>query len=178
MIIFPQNSKFEGIIGVCGASQIDKKIYRLVEELGRTIATEKFILATGGLGGTMEAASKGAKQAEGFTIGIIPSLDKKSANPYIDIVIPTGMGEARNNILIATADAIITVAGDSGTLSEIALAWKMNKPIVSLRTTGGWSTQLADKKIDNKREDKILSADSPKEAVKMIIQKLNFQKLK
>ena len=116
----------------------------------------------------MESVCKGAKSANGFTIGFIPSLDKKSANRYVDLIVPTGMGEARNLILVSTADAIITIAGESGTLSEIAFAWKMSKPIISLSTTGGWSAKLADTKIDNKREDKIFSAQTPEHVIDIL----------
>lgn len=163
-------SDYNGIIGVVGSGsgEIDEKIYEIAEKLGRLIARENFVLVCGGLYGIMEAVCKGAKSENGFTIGVIPSLDKKTANRYVDLIIPTGIGEARNLILVSTADAIITIAGESGTLSEIAFAWKMSKPIISINTTGGWSTKLADKKIDNKRKDKIYSAQTPEDAIDFV----------
>ncbi|MHA1562530.1 MAG: TIGR00725 family protein [Promethearchaeota archaeon] len=163
-------SEFKGIIGVVGSGseELNEKIYEIAEKLGYLIAKENYVLVCGGLHGIMELVCKGAKSANGFTIGFIPSLDKKSANRYVDLIIPTGMGEARNLILVSTADAIITIAGESGTLSEIAFAWKMSKPIISLNTTGGWSTKLADTKIDNKRNDKIHSAQSPEDAIDIL----------
>ena len=165
-----QFSDYKRIIGVVGSGsgEMDENIYKIAEKLGSLIAQENFALVCGGLYGVMEAVCKGAKSANGFTIGFIPSLDKKSANRYVDLIVPTGMGEARNLILVSTADAIITIAGDSGTLSEIAFAWKMSKPIISLNTTGGWSTKLADKKIDNKRNDKIYSAQTPEDAIDIL----------
>ncbi len=165
-----QFSDFKGIIGVVGSGsgKLNEKIYEIAEKLGYLIAKENFILVCGGLYGIMEQVCKGAKSADGFTIGFIPSLDKRNANHYVDLIIPTGMGEARNLILVSTADVIITIAGDSGTLSEIAFAWKMSKPIISLSSTGGWSTKLADKKIDNKRKDKIYSAQTPEDAIKIL----------
>ncbi len=165
-----QFSDFNGIIGVVGSGsgELDDNIYEIAEKLGNLIAKENFVLVCGGLFGVMEAVCKGAKSANGFTIGFIPSLDKKSANRYVDLIVPTGIGEARNIILVSTADAIITIAGDSGTLSEIAFAWKMSKPIISLNTTGGWSTKLADKKIDNRRNDKIYGAQSPEDAIDIL----------
>jgi len=162
-----QFSDFKGLIGVVGSGseELNEKIYEIAEKLGSLIAKENFALVCGGRFGVMEAVCKGAKSVQGFTIGFIPSLDKNSANRYVDLIIPTGMGEARNLILVSTADAIITIAGESGTLSEIAFAWKMSKPIISLSTTGGWSAKLADSKIDNKRNDKIYSAQTPEEAI-------------
>ena len=171
-----QFSDFKGIIGVVGSGsgELDEKIYEIAEKLGSLIAKENFALVCGGRFGVMEAVCKGVKSAQGFTIGLIPSLDKKTANSYIDLIIPTGMGEARNLILVSTADAIITIAGDSGTLSEIAFAWKMSKPIISLNTTGGWSTKLAGTKIDNTRKDKIYSAQTPEDAIDILKNSLNL----
>jgi len=168
-------SNFKGIVGVVGSGseELEEKIYEIAEKLGYLIAKENFVLVCGGLYGIMERVCKGAKSANGFTIGFIPSLDKKRANRYVDLVIPTGMGEARNLILVSTADIIITIAGESGTLSEIAFAWKMSKPIISLNTTGGWSAKLADTKIDNKRNDKIFSAQTPKDAIDILKKLLN-----
>ncbi len=165
-----QFANYKGIIGVVGSGsgEINEKIYEIAEKLGSLIAQEKFALVCGGLFGIMEAVCKGAKSAKGFTIGFIPGLDKKSANRYVDLIVPTGIGEARNLILVSTADVIITIAGESGTLSEIAYAWKIAKPIISLSTTGGWSTKLADKKIDNKRKDKIYSAQTPEDAIDFV----------
>ena len=163
-------SEFNGLIGVIGSGseELDEKIYKTAEKLGRLIAKENFALVCGGRFGVMEAVCKGVKSAQGFTIGFLPGLDKNTANKYIDLIIPTGMGEARNLILVSTADAIITIAGDSGTLSEIAFAWKMSKPIISLNSTGGWSTKLADTKIDHKRKDKIHSAKTPEDAINIL----------
>ncbi|QEE16487.1 TIGR00725 family protein [Promethearchaeum syntrophicum] len=165
-----QFSEFNGLIGVIGSGsgELDDEIYKTAEKLGRLIAKENFALVCGGRFGVMEAVCKGAKSEQGFTIGFLPSLDKKSANSYVDLIIPTGMGEARNLILVSTADAIITIAGESGTLSEIAFAWKMGKKIVSLSTTGGWSAKLADSKIDNKRKDEIINAQTPEEAINIL----------
>lgn len=169
-----RNTEFhKNIIGVCGAAVIDKETFHIAEELGRIIARHGYILACGGKGGTMEAVCKGAKQAGGLTIGILPSSNKNRANPYVDIVIPTGIGEARNQILVATADGIITVSGGAGTLSEMAFAWKTNKPIVSLSSTGGWSARLGNRKIDATRSDEIIGVLTPQEAVDQLIFKLN-----
>lgn len=107
---------------------------RIAEDIGRLIARRNAILVCGGLGGVMEAATKGAKDEGGITVGILPQEHKKGANPYIDIPVATGFGEGRNVIIIRTADALIAVGGEYGTLSEIAFALKMGKPVVGINT--------------------------------------------
>lgn len=121
-------------IAVIGSGTRDDKERRLAEEVGREIASRGAILVSGGLGGVMEAASKGAKEAQGLTVGILPGRDAKSANPYIDIPIPTGLGEARNAIVAISADAVIAIGGALGTLSEIAFALKARIPVIGLST--------------------------------------------
>jgi hypothetical protein len=121
-------------IGVIGGGTAGEETLRLAEETGRLIAERGFLLICGGLGGVMEAAAKGAKEAGGTTVGILPGPDRKGANPYIDIPIATGFGEARNLIIIRSADILIAVGGEYGTLSEIAFALKMGKPVIGLHT--------------------------------------------
>ncbi|MBC8412357.1 TIGR00725 family protein, partial [bacterium] len=121
-------------ISVIGAGSCNSTIYDLAEELGRLIANNGATLITGGLGGVMEAASKGAIEAGGTTIGILPGNDKSEANTYVQIPIVTGMGHARNVIVVKSADAVIAVAGELGTLSEIAIALKTGKPLIGLQT--------------------------------------------
>ncbi len=161
-------SKGRRVIVVCGGAVISPAIYQTVVELGGLLADAGYIVACGGLFGTMEAVAKGAKEHGGFTLGFIPSYNRNDANSYIDLVIPTGMGEARNTLLVATADAIITVAGGAGTLSEISLGWKFNKPIIALTSTGGWSARLGGTKIDSTREDHIYDAQSPEDALEIL----------
>lgn len=121
-------------IGVIGAGHADKEVLSFAEELGKLIAKNGFILITGGLGGVMEAASRGAYLEGGITVGILPTLDKKDANPYIKIPIPTGMGEMRNALVVRASDVLIAVSGEYGTLSEIALALKTGKRVIGIRT--------------------------------------------
>jgi uncharacterized protein (TIGR00725 family) len=92
------------------------------------------VLVCGGLGGVMEAACRGAKDAGGTTIGILPGADRAAANPFVDVAIATGLGEARNALVVRAADAAIAVGGGYGTLSEIALALKAGKPVVGIGT--------------------------------------------
>ena len=117
-----------------GAGSCDAKTADLAEEVGRRIAARGAILICGGRGGVMEAASKGAAGAGGLVVGILPSEDEKSANPYVEIPIVTGMGNARNAINALTSHSLIAITGGAGTLSEIALALKVDTPVVGLRT--------------------------------------------
>ena len=121
-------------IGVIGSGQCDNKMAKIAYEVGRNIAESGAILICGGLGGVMEAACKGAKDAKGLTVGILPSKTRKYANPFVDVAIPTGMAEARNALVVGSSDVIIAVGGEFGTLSEIGLALKMKKPVVGIDT--------------------------------------------
>lgn len=123
------------IIGVIGASECSEEIYRKAEEVGRQVATLGAHLICGGLGGVMEASAKGAKSAGGFTLGILPGLSTKDANPYIDFPIATNMGHARNVVIAQTAELLIAVSGEYGTLSEISIGLKLGKPVFCL---GSW----------------------------------------
>ena len=125
------------IIGVIGAGSCDDRIYRIAEEMGSRIAESGAVLICGGLGGVMEAASKGAKGAGGLTIGILPGFDKANANSYIDIPIVTGLSHARNVLVVRSSDIIIAIAGGYGTLSEIALSLKMGKTVIGIETWEG-----------------------------------------
>ncbi|WP_419095402.1 TIGR00725 family protein [Methanococcoides cohabitans] len=119
-------------IGVIGAGSCDEKVSKMAEAVGTGIAKKNATLICGGLGGVMEAASKGCKAAGGQTIGILPGKQKEDANQYIDHIIVTAMGHARNAIIAQSCDALIAVDGEYGTLSEIALSLKMGKPVVTL----------------------------------------------
>ncbi|MGB9715689.1 MAG: TIGR00725 family protein [Thermodesulfovibrionales bacterium] len=121
-------------IAVIGAGTTDEATLKTAEEVGRLIAKKGAVLICGGLGGVMEAASKGAKSVGGVTVGIIPQNNKKEANPFIDIPIVTGFGEGRNVIIVRSADAIIAIGGEYGTLSEIAFGLKMCKPVIGIGT--------------------------------------------
>jgi len=104
------------------------------EAVGAELARHGAVLVTGGLGGVMEAACRGARKAGGSTLGILPGSDRAEANPYVDVAVATGMGELRNGLVVRCADALIAVGGGYGTLSEIALALKAGKRVVGLGT--------------------------------------------
>jgi uncharacterized protein (TIGR00725 family) len=103
--------------------------------VGAELARADVVLVCGGLGGVMEAACRGAREAGGTTVGILPGEDRAAANPYVDVAIASGLGEARNALVVRSADALVAVGGGYGTLSEIALALKAGKPVVGL---SGW----------------------------------------
>ena len=121
-------------VGVIGAGECSDKTYQLARNLGAEIGKKGWTLVCGGLGGVMEAAAKGCTEAGGMTVGILPGLEKTSANTYIKIPLPTGLGEGRNLLVVRASDVLISVAGGYGTLSEIALALKINKPVIGLET--------------------------------------------
>jgi uncharacterized protein (TIGR00725 family) len=122
------------IIGVIGGRRTEKSLLKEAEEAGKLIAKNGATLVCGGLGGVMEAASRGAKAEGGLTVGILPQNDAKEANQFIDIPIITGLGIGRNVIIARTADALIAVGGEYGTLSEIAFALQLGKPVAGIKT--------------------------------------------
>jgi uncharacterized protein (TIGR00725 family) len=122
-------------IAVVGSGgRVDAARRQMAEEVGRAVADAGAVLVCGGLGGVMEAACRGAHAGGGLTVGILPGLDRSAANRHVDIAIPTGMGEARNALVVRSADAVVAVAGEYGTLSEIALALQAGTPVVGLQT--------------------------------------------
>ncbi|HUN58748.1 MAG TPA: TIGR00725 family protein [Candidatus Binataceae bacterium] len=122
-------------IAVIGAGDASPETLALAREVGRGIAERGAVLICGGRTGVMEAAAEGAQAAGGHTIGIMPTYDRSSANSHIEFVIATGMGQARNVIVVASAAAVVALPGEAGTLSEIGLALKIGRPVVAL---GAW----------------------------------------
>ena len=126
------------VISVIGGSTISSKVEDLAQSVGKMIAGLGCILVCGGLGGAMEAAAKGAKMAGGLTIGILPGKDKRDANSYIDIALPTSIGYARNTIVACSADIIIALPGSFGTNSEICYGLVYGRPVIDL---GNWDIE-------------------------------------
>lgn len=148
-------------IAVVGGGDCDTEVDQLAYEVGRQIARSGAVLICGGLGGVMEAACRGARADSGLTVGVLPGSDRRQANPYVEIAVASGMGEARNAVIVRTANAVIAIAGEYGTLSEIALALKMGKPVVGLKT---WELSKQGRPCDA-----IHRANSAEEAVKMAL---------
>lgn len=121
-------------IGVVGPGRAAPEELRVAEEVGAQLAAAGAVLVCGGLGGVMEAACRGAGAAGGATVGLLPGDDRTAANAWVSIAIPTGLGEARNVLVVRAAQALVAIGGGWGTLSEIALALRAGKTVVGLRT--------------------------------------------
>jgi uncharacterized protein (TIGR00725 family) len=126
-------------IGVIGGAEADEETLRIAFEVGAYIAGNDAVLVCGGLGGVMEAASRGAAENGGLVVGIIPGADRSAANPHVNVVVPTGMGYARNALVVNSSDVLIAFPGKFGTLSEIGLALSAGKTVVYL--PGAWNLQ-------------------------------------
>ena len=122
------------LVAVIGASDATREEQNIAEEVGRQIAKNNWILVNGGLGGVMEASAKGASNAGGIVVGILPTPTTSAANPYVTIPIATNMGHARNVIIAHTAEVLIAIGGGEGTLSEIAIARKLGKKVFGIKT--------------------------------------------
>lgn len=131
MKVSPDQKRY---LAVIGAGKASAELYDLALCVGRLAAGRGWVVLTGGLGGVMEAAVRGAKEAGGTTLGILPGGDRKDANPYLDLSVVTHIRHARNSIIAHTADALIAVDGEYGTLSEIALGLKLGRPVIGLAT--------------------------------------------
>jgi len=145
------------LIAVIGGSQPSSKEAKLAEAVGRELAKQGAILICGGLGGTMEAACKGASSEGGVTVGILPGNNRQEANPYVQIPIVTGMGYARNIAVVKSAQAVIAIGGNYGTLSEISHALQSGISVIGLKT---WALSKNDR-----QDNSIIVVNSPAEAV-------------
>ncbi|HEX7105245.1 MAG TPA: TIGR00725 family protein [Acidothermaceae bacterium] len=122
-------------VAVVGPADADEALREIAYAAGKLLAQRGAVVMTGGLGGVMAAASQGARESGGLVVGLLPTSDSADANEFVDVVIPTGLGELRNGLLVRCADGVIAVGGSWGTLSEIALAMRTGTPVVCLR---GW----------------------------------------
>ena len=165
------------VIGVIGKGTrgandpVPQAAWDAAEAVGRLVAQRQGVMLTGGLGGVMEAASKGAQQAGGLVIGIIPGLDRREANPYCDVVIPSGIGTIRNHLTVRASDAVIMIGGGSGTLNEVTICYGQ-KPLVVLEGSSGWADRLRSalyegKYVDERRASEIHFAQTPAQAVEL-----------
>jgi uncharacterized protein (TIGR00725 family) len=121
-------------VAVVGPGEASPEDLRAAEDIGAGLAAAGAVVVTGGLGGVMEAACRGARSRRGRTIGILPGEDRAEANGWVEIAIATGLGELRNGLVVRAADALVAVGGAYGTLSEVALALKLGRPVVGLGT--------------------------------------------
>jgi uncharacterized protein (TIGR00725 family) len=144
------------LIGVVGSGDDDKELNAIAAEVGRLIAMAGCVLVNGGLGGVMRASAQGAREAGGTTLALLPGSCASDANPFIDIAVPTGMGEMRNALIVRTASAVIAIGGGFGTLSEVALSLKTGVPVVGVNT---WDIS-----------SEIIKADSAAHAVRLALE--------
>jgi uncharacterized protein (TIGR00725 family) len=142
-------------------SAIGPDLDELAAGVGRVLAERGAVLVCGGMSGVMEAACRGAREGGGTAVGILPGLDRADANPHVSIAIPTGLGEARNVLVVRAADVVIALAGEFGTLSEIAFALKTGKPVVGV---GTWELVK-----EGRPDDSIRRAASASEAVELAL---------
>lgn len=161
-------------IGVIGRArregeELPPALLEAAEQVGAAIATSGAVLVSGGTGGVMEASCKGAQEAGGLTVGFLPHADPSHANPYLDLVFPTGLGTVRNVLTARCSDAVIVVGGGVGTLNEMTLAYDYAVPIVALAGTGGWGDRIRDVLIDGYLDERrvvaITFASTAEEAV-------------
>jgi uncharacterized protein (TIGR00725 family) len=144
-------------VAVIGAGVPDAERDVQAQDVGRELARRGAVLVCGGLGGVMEAACRGAQEAGGTTVGLLPGPDRSTANPHLSVALPTGMGELRNGLIVRAADAVIALGGEYGTLSEIGFALRLGRPVVGL---GTW--ELAQ---GGRPRDALVVASTPAEAV-------------
>src|SRR4029453_9047500 len=149
-------------VAVVGGGAAEPRIAALAEGVGRLLGRSGAVVVCGGLGGVMEAACRGAKSAGGMTGGILPGLHRRDAHTWVDVAIPTGLGEARNALVVRAADVLIAIGGEYGTLSEIALALKAGTPVVGLHT---WELAKAGSLVHA-----IVETETPKEAVRAALE--------
>lgn len=147
-------------VAVCGGSEASPDDARIAEEIGRRLAQAGAVVVTGGLGGVMAAAAKGATDAGGTAVGILPGTAHGDGNEHNTVVVPTGLGEARNALVVRSADVLIAVGGEFGTLSEIALALRLGKTVVGV---GTWELERPGVDVP------ILRASDAEEAVKLAL---------
>ncbi|AIC15320.1 TIGR00725 family protein [Nitrososphaera viennensis] len=141
-------------------------------EVGSEIARAGAVLVCGGLGGVMEEACRGAKDNNGLTVGIIPEDDFSYANKYCDIIVCSTIGFARDFIVAGSADGIIAVGGGVGTLTEMTVGYMMKKPMVAVKGSGGTADEYGGRYLDERKRVEIMTAASPKEAVRMILERI------
>lgn len=164
------------IISICGSDLDDEKLsdyaLNVAEQVGRIAAKLGFVLLCGGRGGIMEAACKGAKQENGITIGILP-YSKEEANKYIDIAIPTTIGNIRNFLVANSGDVVIAIGGRWGTLNEISFSMIYNKPLILIKGTGGCVDEIITGYIMQNIESEYYVVNSAEEAINKAVEILN-----
>jgi uncharacterized protein (TIGR00725 family) len=151
-------------IAIAGAGDAAPWELAAAEEAGAAVAAAGCGLVCGGLGGVMEAACRGARSRGGLTVGLLPGVDREAANGWVVVALPTGLGEARNALVVRAADAVVAIGGGWGTLSEIALALKAGVPVVGV---GTWEPALSGAVVEG-----VVAVDGPREAVEEALRQI------
>lgn len=170
-----------GVIGYAGIEEYpeakapQKNIYKAAERVGFLLARKGATVVTGGKGGVMEFAARGARKANGITVGVIKGSQRFRSNNFTEVEILTGMAADGFDefVLVTMCDALITIGGGAGTLEEIVIAYRNKKPIIALEKTGGWADKTIEKYLDQRETIKIESAKTPEEAVEKAIKLAN-----
>ncbi|EAL3842716.1 methyltransferase domain-containing protein [Campylobacter upsaliensis] len=173
------HKKIIAVVGYANLERLKDKDRKIIQnlalDLGKKLIQEGYIIVNGGLGGVMEAVSSGAREADNYmggqTLGLVPNYNKNIANPYIDIVLPLGLDVARNVCVASVCDAMVVIGGESGSLSEMALAWQFGKLIIAL-SNYGYGGIFKNKPLDSRRKDKIYFANNANEVVEILKEKL------
>lgn len=159
-------------VAVIGAGAPDPVTEAAARAAGRAVVDAGWRVVCGGRGGVMAAVCEGARAsdrwAEGTTIGLLPGATADDANPWVDVALPTSLGLGRNLLVVLAGDAVLAIGGGSGTLSELALAWQHDRPIVALDTGAGWATTLAGAALDDRPRPPIARAATVDEAVALL----------
>ena len=172
MVLFSMNKIQILVIGY-NSDHCTQRASKIAYEVGEEVALLGAVLITGGLGGVMEAASRGAKDRGGLVVGIIPQEEKSYANAYCDVVIATGLGYSRNFLTAYSGDAVIVVGGGVGTAIEAMVAYQKRKPIIAISGSGGTADKIAGKHLDDRKLVEVIEEKVPKLAVHKAVKVLN-----
>uniref|UniRef100_UPI00404AB18D TIGR00725 family protein n=1 Tax=Flavobacterium sp. TaxID=239 RepID=UPI00404AB18D len=159
-----------GVIG-SNSSQCNDELYDFAYMLGQHLGHRGYTVINGGMHGVMEAISKGVKNSQNpksVVVGILPSANKQEANEYLDVIIPTDLGLARNYQVVLASDVLITLGGGAGTLNEISYAWQCNKKVFCYMATDGWSSKLANTNLDSRRENLLIGFKTLEELLTLL----------
>ncbi len=157
------------VVGHNAGRQCTAAHRRLAYEAGAEVARSGAVLLTGGMGGVMRAASRGAREAGGLVVGILPQPEHSHANEFCDIVIPTGLGLSRDFVNALSADGVVVIGGGAGTLSEVCAAYMHGRPMAAVRGSGGTADRCAGGFVDGRRTVRVEGADTPAQAVSAVL---------
>lgn len=167
-----------GIIGSAGGEEYPKrkpaqKVYKIAKAIGQMVAEKGAVVICGGKGGIMESACQGAKDAKGITVGVVAGNNRGTCNKFVDVEVVSGaVNCSEESLIVSMSDALIIIGGGAGTLQEITTAYRNNKPMVAITCVDGWGKKLANTYLDDRKKIKILSAQTPQQAIDLVFGKL------